>query len=283
MEKDFSTIENMLKRRKVLAGIAGTTVGTGIGVSASLSRLADESNYQGIPKSYIKTPNSTRFEDFVEQSYEIDDFDVGAYDALVDARYVEGEKFTSEHVLAVEQFFENIGIDLKFLERKDEISLDLFESEYGASTSEILGYNGSLYSDAVEDVMKDTAIQLFFTPGIETGFGERIENGKGIDYERLKEMNAEDLEEGMKLGPDGVALYDRAVVVADEYDNIDFSERDKHADTKLYKTIHELAHTMGLGHVDNPDNLMHEENLRPAKSPGLNDKQINKIEKQLGL
>lgn len=281
MEKDFSTVGNMLKRRKVLAGIAGTTVGTGIGVSASLSGLADESDYQGIPKSYITGPNSTRFEDFIEQNYEIDDFDVGAYDALVDARYVEGEQFTSEHVLAVEQFFENIGIDLKFLERKDEISLDVFESEYGASTSEILGHNGSLYSDAVEDVMKDTAIQLFFTPGIETGFGERIDNGDRINYEELREMDAEDLEEGMKLGPDGVALYDRAVVVSDEYDNIDFSEREKHADTKLYKTIHELAHTMGLGHVDNSKNLMYEGNLRPGISSGLNNEQIRGIKEQL--
>lgn len=273
----FSDVD---RRRFLKTAALGTVVGGTAGVFGS-SRNLDSSEtpekYSGIPEQYLNGKERAEVIETVKHLFDVEDFRPEGYDLLVDARYVEGERFADQNIRRVESFFENYGFDLKFLEYSEEFSIEDFENNFEASTEDILSEEDeSLYNRWVEDIMKDTAIQVFFIPGIETEYGEFIRNGEEIP-------GIEDLEQGDKIGADGVAFYDRTAISTDEYFLQDLDEIERNPDTKFYKTVHELLHTLGLEHTEDKNNVMYGNELRTGRRLELNNKQVKNVQDQLGI
>lgn len=258
-------------RRDALGILSATAAaGLGIGVLSGRNRVRD---YQGIP-NYLS--GNSKFETYIEENYRRDEFDSTAYDALVDMRFVEGERLTDEHVQEVRDIFSDLGINLAILEREEKIDEGEFMDTYGPSTDNILGTEDSLYDEAVDEVMKDAAAQVFMVPGRETPYGEKLINGEELSY-----PDPEDLEEGDDLGANAVALGDRAAVAIDEYGLQPVLKREGPPDMKLYTVIHELGHIFGLDHTDDPDNVMFESNLRASRDLAFTSQQAEAMMENL--
>ena len=104
-----------VSRRDAL-GILSATAAAGFGVGA-LSGRNKVKDYQGIPDSLS---GNNKFETYIEENYRRDEFDSAAYDALVDMRFVEGERFTDEHVREVEEVFSELGITSRLGARRED-------------------------------------------------------------------------------------------------------------------------------------------------------------------
>jgi hypothetical protein len=258
--------------RRDALGIISATAAAGLGVGA-LSGWNKARDYQGIPDSLS---GNSKLETYIEENYRRDEFDSAAYDALVDMRFVEGERFAGEHVQELRDIFSDLGINLAFLEREEKIDEGEFTDMYGPSTDDILDTEDSLYDETVDEVMKDAAAQVFMVPGRETPYGEKLINGGELSY-----PDPEDLEKGDDLGANAVALGDRAAVAIDEYGLQPVLEREGPPDKKLYTVIHELGHIFGLGHTDDLDNVMFESNLRASRDPTFTSRQAEAMRENL--
>ena len=162
------------------------------------------------------------------------------------------------------------------MEREEKIDEEEFTDTYELSTDDILGTEDSLYDEAVDEVMKDAAAQVFMVPGRETPYGEKLINGEELSY-----PDPGDLEKGDDLGANAVALGDRAAVAIDEYGLQPVLEREGHPDMKLYTVVHELGHIFGLDHTDDPDNVMFGKNLRASRNPSFTSQQAAEMRENL--
>lgn len=169
-------------RRKMLAA-AGAAVGAGLlGGYIYRDRIVSEavhtaenlyrrvkrrrdSDLDGLPDDLEEDPAfRTDLEDLFDTS--VDGFDPEWKDLIIDARYVEGETFADENKEYLQGMFQDrAGVTLHWLDYPQQYPRDEFLEEYGYDPADILWGEDSFYEQEVEDWLKDTALQVVFSPG----------------------------------------------------------------------------------------------------------------------
>ncbi|MDY6770371.1 MAG: twin-arginine translocation signal domain-containing protein [Candidatus Nanohaloarchaea archaeon] len=142
-------------RRGFLAAVAATAAGC-----AATVRDGDEDGLSSLDEERLQRAVEERYGERLE-------LDPDRKDLIVDARYVESEGFADGHKAYYEELFADHGIDLHWLDHPSGGELydrERFVEEVSYEEDAILACDG-FYDEAVDEVMQEHALQLFFVPG----------------------------------------------------------------------------------------------------------------------
>lgn len=130
-----------------------------------MSRRPGDTSLDGLPD---RLKDSDTFHQYIEETFDttFDGLDPDRKDLLIDARYVEGETFPDDAKTYIEDLFGwRTDITLHWLDYPETYTRDTFITDHEHRPAEILWRDGGFYDEEVEDMLKDTALQVVFAPG----------------------------------------------------------------------------------------------------------------------
>lgn len=214
--------------RRLLLRSVGVTGGlSAIGVGAS----AHSSDGDGIPD---RQKRSSSFHRRLESIFggQFEGLEPGRLELLLDVRYVGETEIYPVTKRTVVDLFRRQGIHAQWLDYPGRYDTEAVANQYGTTVKDLLWGRNSFYSDAVEDGLKDVALQLFVVPGRQ----------ESSDVGRIYSHWMDATGGGVGGYVNGFSLGNRAVVAA-RTDPLE----------ELRLVFHEIAHLV-LCHDDDPEN-----------------------------
>lgn len=209
-----------INRRGVLYG-----VGSLFGLGSLRSSPFEDRDGDGIPD---ETERSEAHHQFMEETFgehQFEGLDPERKDLLIDARYVGDASVSDDTKAFIEETFRDHGIHLQWLDYPDRYDQYRFDQAYGDRVERVLWPYRSFYSDAIEDELRDIALQIVVTPKESEELESLYTVHQGEDYE-------------------GVSFGNRCLITEQE---------SREAESILL--MHEIGHLV-LCHTDNDDSVM---------------------------
>ncbi|WP_343162648.1 hypothetical protein [Natronolimnobius sp. AArcel1] len=187
----------------------------------------------GIP---TRKKRSSSFHQQLESIYgpgQVESLEVGRPELLIDVRYIGATRiFPTTKQLVVDRFREH-GIHAQWLDYPQRYNRRVLAETYGRSVEDMLLRSGSVYSNEIEEFLKNTALQLFVVPGT------------SVDPDQRKRVYSRWLDRlgvGIDGYVNGFSAGNRAVVA---------NRHDRFEEARL--VLHELTHLV-LPHDTDPEN-----------------------------
>ncbi|WP_231990781.1 hypothetical protein [Natronobacterium gregoryi] len=157
---------------------------------------------------------------------------VGRPDLLLDARYVGGTSISPGTKRTIVDLVRTRGIHAQWLDYPTRYDPQAVANRYGTTVKGLLWGRDSFYSEEIEDVLKNVALQLLVVPG----------TTKAADAGRIYSHWIDAMGGGPDGHVNGFSLGNRAVV----------AERDDPFEEAAL-VLHEITHLV-LCHDDDPEN-----------------------------
>lgn len=150
-----------LSRRRVIAGL-----GSVAGMGSLRSSPYEDRDGDGIPDDLER---SEAYHDYIEGIFGSEQFDglePDRPDLLIDARYVGSSTIDDRTKYYLEEQFREHGIHLQWLDYPKQYDHERFDERYGNRVERVLWPIRSFYSEEVEDILQDIALQVIVVPQI---------------------------------------------------------------------------------------------------------------------
>lgn len=225
---------DMGRRQFLEASAMGLAATGGLNVLTGGSR-----GYTGVPSRYQQDQDFVgRLDDIYENGFS--GFDQDRPNVLIDVIEVGNNYLQQEVIDQIESIHDEHDINAVVGRREEKYPVDSFREEYGGDVNRILGCNG--YSsfmekeDMVFPEIRDAAVQVVMSSG-------KPDDPVGwLEYEGLHKT--------------GFAL-DSVAMASDMAFEEGYSEEFIAGKTRVL--IHEIGHSYGLEHSDDPEDLMYSE------------------------